>query len=63
MPFDDLPAGLRALIEKSFALNDRIMTLDRALDQPLTAIVTPITAQNPVGAQISEITKAFTIRH
>ena len=61
--YDDLPAGLRALIEKSFALNDRIVTLDRALDQPLTAIVTPINAQNPVGAQISEITKAFTIRH
>ena len=60
--FDDLPEGLRRLIERSFALNDRIVGLDRALDAP-DAVVTAIGATNPVGAQISELAKALAARH
>lgn len=58
----DLPEGLRELIEKSFALNDRILLLDRALDQPPVAIVK--TAEpNPVALQVDALAKAFDTRH
>ena len=60
--FAELPDGLKDLIERSFALNDRIVGLDRALDAPET-VVTAIGAANPVGAQIIELAKAFAIRH
>ena len=60
--FADLPEGLRNLIERSFALNDRIVGLDRALDAP-EAVVAAIGAANPVGAQITELAKAFAVRH
>ncbi len=60
--FAELPEGLRSLIERSFALNDRIVGLDRALDAP-EAVVAAIGAANPVGAQITELAKAFAVRH
>ena len=60
--FTELPEGLQALIERSFALNDRITALDRALDAP-EAVVTAIGTANPVGAQISELAKALAVRH
>jgi regulator of CtrA degradation len=54
--FAELPLGLRALIEESFALNDRIMQLDRAIEQPMTLPV-----PNPVAAQMAELNRAFGI--
>ena len=60
--FTELPEGLRNLIEQSFALNDRIVGLDRALAAPTDAVVTA-DASNPVGAQIDELAKAFAVRH
>jgi regulator of CtrA degradation len=52
--FAELPMGLRALIEESFALNDRIMQLDRAIEKPADLPVA-----NPVAAQMAELTRAF----
>lgn len=55
--FAELPEGLRGLIEASFALNDRILQLDRAMqvvvDQP------SVIASNPVEAQVLRIEAAF----
>lgn len=55
--FDELPAGLRELIEKSYALNDRIVLLDRALDQPATVVRFP--APNAVRQQVETLAGAF----
>ena len=52
--FAELPVGLRTLIEESFALNDRIMQLDRAIEQPM-ALPVP----NPGAAQMAELPRAF----
>jgi regulator of CtrA degradation len=54
--FVDLPQGLRNLIEASYALNDRIVQLDRAMQ----VVVSDTTgANNPVGAQVTRIEEAF----
>ena len=59
--FDDLPAGLKELIERSFALQDRIIQLDRAMSQsaemPAAADEAPVA--NPVIAQMSMLQSAF----
>jgi regulator of CtrA degradation len=52
--FEELPSGLRDLIEASFALNDRIMQIDKSLETP----VAPMTA-NPVASQMAQLTQAF----
>ena len=52
-----LPEGLRNLVEKSFALNDRIVMLDRALDQPATVVQFPL--QNAVRQQVQALASAF----
>jgi regulator of CtrA degradation len=52
--YDALPPGLRGLIEESFTLNDRIMQIDRSIEQPIAPI-----AANPVAAQISALETAF----
>ena len=52
--YAELPSGLRGLIEESFALNDRIMQLDRAIEQP-TALPVP----NPVASQMDQLHRAF----
>lgn len=55
--FDELPEGLRSLIEASFALNDRIVRLDCAMevvvDEPSVA------AGSPVEAQVARLERAF----
>jgi regulator of CtrA degradation len=58
--FASLPAGLRALIEESFALHDRIVQLDRAMTQTADgdAAITA-NARNPVLAQMSLLQEAF----
>jgi regulator of CtrA degradation len=55
--FTELPEGLRALIEASFALNDRIVQLDRAM-QVVVGQAPPIPS-NPVEAQMLRIEEAF----
>lgn len=52
--FAELPLGLRVLIEESFALNDRIMQLDRAIERPLDLPV-----PNPVATQMAQLRHAF----
>lgn len=61
--FSELPEGLRSLIERSFSLNDRIVLLDRALEAPPAAIVTPPANGNAVIEQIESLDKAFGQRH
>lgn len=61
--FDQLPAGLRELIEASFSLNDRIVQLDRALAQGEVAKTGARAAEpNPVECQVIRLEQAFTAR-
>jgi regulator of CtrA degradation len=55
--FAELPERMRELIEASFALHDRIVLIDRALEQPV-AHVTEQPA-NPVGEQMARLAQAF----
>jgi regulator of CtrA degradation len=63
--FDTLPEGLRKLIEASFALNDRIVRLDLAmqvrLDEPEAVEDRPLAA-SPVQTQVSRLQRAFSAR-
>lgn len=60
--YEDLPEGLRNLIEASFALHDRIVQLDRAMamdkaeNAEAEAAMTPV---NPVNQQMSRLRQAF----
>jgi regulator of CtrA degradation len=54
--FSDLPEGLRRLVDASFALNERIIRLDQAMQ---VAVENALPAINPVGAQVSRIEEAF----
>jgi regulator of CtrA degradation len=54
----ELPEGLRALIEESFALNDRVQRLDRMISPPVPAAEAD-PADNPVAAQQARIIAAF----
>jgi regulator of CtrA degradation len=54
--FTDLPAGLRGLIDASYALSDRIFQLDRAME--VVPEKAPI-VDNPVGTQVSRLEEAF----
>jgi regulator of CtrA degradation len=57
--FGDLPDGLRRLIEESFKLHDRVVQLDKAMQEPTTqSTVVPLVA-NPVAEQMSRLTRAF----
>lgn len=53
----DLPADLRNLIEASFALQDRIVQLDRAFATGEEETTVP--HRNPVAAQLARIENAF----
>lgn len=55
--FNELPAEIRRLIEASFALNDRIVQIDRALEAPALAVVGG--NDNPVRSQMDQLTAAF----
>lgn len=55
--FSELPSRLQELIEESFALSDRIMRIDRSLQQ--VADGEPPRPANPVAAQIAELQAAF----
>ena len=54
--FAELPQGLRSLIETSYALNDRIFQLDRAIE--VVVGQAPV-ADNPVSAQVNRLEEAF----
>jgi regulator of CtrA degradation len=54
--FDDLPEGLRELIEASFALNDRILQLDRAISLEIDDVRPAV---NPIDADIARLQAAF----
>jgi regulator of CtrA degradation len=55
--FAELPQSLRKLIDDSFALNDRIVRLDRAMDTSGARDVAG--AFNPVAAQMQKLQQAF----
>jgi regulator of CtrA degradation len=57
--FSELPAGLRELIEESFALHDRIIQLDRAMSVGRDSDVVPERPANPVAQQLGLIERAF----
>ena len=54
--FMELPEGLRRLIEASYALNDRIVQLDRAMQ---VVVDEALVAENPVAAQVTRLEEAF----
>jgi len=59
--YADLPEGLRTLIDESYALQDRIVQLDRAMSIKVDEVAKsgePIRA-NPVGMQIDRLRVAF----
>src|SRR5262245_10947048 len=62
--FDTLPVGLQDLIQASFALNDRIVRLDLAMqvrvDQPEAVDGSPLAS--PVQAQVTRLESAFSAR-
>lgn len=60
--FEELPAGLRALIEDSFALHDRIVQLDRAMSLEPGVTDVPVLIPNPVGQQLNALAAAFTTK-
>ena len=57
--FDELPEGLRKLIAASFALNDRIVRLDCAMQ---VVVGEPDAASSPVEAQVARLEQAFASR-
>lgn len=58
--FAELPEGLRGLVEESYALQDRIVQLDRAMSvksEDLAAAANAVA--NPVGSQLAKLRIAF----
>ena len=56
--FDELPDGLRKLISASFALNDRIVRLDCAMEVVVDGEAEA--SGSPVEAQVARLEQAFT---
>jgi len=54
--FGELPEGLRKLIETSFALNDRIVRLDSAMEMQ---VETAPAADSPVETQFANLERAL----
>lgn len=55
--YGGLPRAIRSLIEESFALQDRVVRIDRALEAARAGKID--TQDNPVGQQIASIEAAF----
>jgi regulator of CtrA degradation len=55
--YGDLPRAIRALIEESFALQDRVVRIDRALEAARASHFE--SQENPVSRQIASIEAAF----
>ncbi len=56
--FGELPDALRSLVEESYALQDRIVQLDRAMSVKADNVAEAAFA-NPVGSQLDRIRVAF----
>ncbi|HWK40076.1 MAG TPA: DUF1465 family protein [Hyphomicrobium sp.] len=56
--FNELPETLRVLVEESYALQDRIVQLDRAMSIKSDNVAATMIA-NPVGSQIDRLRVAF----
>jgi regulator of CtrA degradation len=56
--YENLPQGLRDLVEASFSINDRILQLDRALAANTGGASAAVPA-NPVDAQFARLQAAF----
>jgi regulator of CtrA degradation len=54
-----LPAGLQELISESYALNERIVRLDRALSVNVEDVGSEPVLANPVGIQMDRLRVAF----
>ena len=57
--FEELPEGLRGLITESFALQDRIVLLDKASQLPPDGGGAEIIPLNPVRDQVELLQRAF----
>lgn len=57
--YGDLPDGLKALIDESFALHDRIVQLDRAMSVGVDPDAVHERPENPVAQQMSMLEHAF----
>lgn len=57
--FNSLPEGMRHLIEESFAMHDRIVQLDRAMNLPQDPDSAEAPAANPVAQQMGLLERAF----
>jgi len=57
--FAGLPEGLRALIAESYALHDRIVRLDCAINVKLDDVGAEPVHTNPVGVQMDRLRLAF----
>ena len=57
--YGDLPDGLKALIDESFSLHDRIVQLDRAMSVGLDPDAVHERPENPVAQQMSMLEHAF----
>jgi regulator of CtrA degradation len=55
--FAELPKGLQALIEESFALTDRVLQMDLTLNR--SAEAQPAAMANPVALQLDKLSTAF----
>ena len=57
--YNELPGGLRGLIEESDALNDRIIRLDSAMNINVEQVTSEPLVANPVGIQMERLRIAF----
>ena len=57
--YEELPAGLRRLIEASFTLNDRIVAMERAPGELEPSQTLPGGRESPVAAQMAMLRAAF----
>lgn len=57
--YSDLPEGLRGLIDESYALHDRIVRLDSAMNVKVDQVASQPPPANPVGLQMERLRGAF----
>lgn len=57
--YADLPEGLRGLIDESYALHDRIVRLDSAMNVKVDQMGSQRPYENPVGIQMDRLRVAF----
>jgi len=57
--YADLPEGLRGLIDESYALHDRIVRLDSAMNVKVDQVASQPPLANPVGKQMDRLRVAF----